>query len=208
MSGISNIIDMINQKTAEKQQEIIKEAERHKRLKLEEAERVAQDAASKIISRANAEVKSEISKYEAGAKLKSKYRLLDTKENLIKSVLASAEDSLKKLVGKKEYAQVLNRLAIEGGTALEEESLELVLVKGHDKHVDISTIEKEISKQTGNKVKVTIAKENIRATGGVIVRTSDREKWVDNSFEARLERMRADIRDTIASILFEDVAQD
>ena len=36
MSGISNIIEIINAKTAEKEKEIIEEAEKHKKTKLED----------------------------------------------------------------------------------------------------------------------------------------------------------------------------
>ena len=48
-----------------------------------------------------------------------------------------------------------------------------------------------------------ILKDTIRSMGGVLVRTADGTKWVDNTFDARLERMSSAIRDKIASILFE-----
>lgn len=204
MSGIANIIDMINKKTLEKEKEIIDEAMRHKRLKLEEAERRASEAAERILDKAQTEVKAELSKYEAGAKLKSKYQLLEAKDKMIKEALAQAGESLEKVVGKAEYKKILNRLAVDGAVALGGDNLELLLVKGHEDHLDLQAVEKEIAKQTGSKTKVSVSKEKARATGGVLVRASDGSKWVDNTFEARLERMNDRVRDTIASILFRE----
>ena len=203
MSGISNIVEMINHKTAEKEQEIIKEAERHKKLKMEEAQRRADDAAQKILKKAEAEVKAELSRYEASAKLQSKYQMLDAKEALIESVLNSAVEKARGIVGKAEYSKVLTRLAVDGGEALEADSIELIAPQGHAKHLDAEKIQTELAKTTGKKVKVQISKETVRSMGGVIVRTADGAKWVDNTFDARLERMSSSIRDKISSMLFE-----
>ncbi|MDG6983220.1 MAG: V-type ATP synthase subunit E [Nitrososphaerota archaeon] len=49
--------------------------------------------------------------------------------------------------------------------------------------------------------KVTVAAEPIDATGGVVLTTPDGSVRFDNTFEARLERMRADLRKETAAIL-------
>lgn len=204
MSGIANIIDIINAKTAEKENEIIHEAERHKRIKLEEAERRAREAADAITKKAELQAKSELSRYEASAKLKSKYQLLQSKEALIGDVLETARQRLYGIVSKAEYKRVLTRLAVNGGTALNDDALELVLPKNHASHLDLTEIEKAISKETGKKTKISISKENVRSKGGLIIRTPDSARIVDNTFESRLERLETKIRDETASILFAD----
>ncbi|MCK5240252.1 MAG: V-type ATP synthase subunit E, partial [Candidatus Thorarchaeota archaeon] len=59
-----------------------------------------------------------------------------------------------------------------------------------------------ISDSIGKKVTAKISKETIRSTGGIIIRTQDGVRWVDNTFEARMERLEKKIRDEIVSILF------
>ena len=203
MTGISNIIDIINAKTAEKEKGIISEAERHKKIKLEEAKRRADDKASAITKKAELQTQSEIIKYNAGAKLKSKYRMLEAKNVLINDVLTTVEEQMESIVGKAEYKKVLARLIVDGCKALSEEKLELIFPKGHASYVDIAEVEKAIAKEIGKKTKLTISKDTKRSKGGVIIRTLDGVRWVDNTFEARLERFRDTVRDTISKILFE-----
>jgi len=203
MTGISNIIDIINAKTVKKEEEIISEAERHKKIKLEEAKRRADEQASTITKKADLQAKSELTKYEASAKLKSKYRMLEAKDELINEILATVEKRMESIVGKAEYKKVLTRLIVEGCKALSEEKLELILPKGHASYVDIAEVEKAIAKEIGKKTKLSISKETKRSKGGVIIRKLDNKKWVDNTFENRLERFENTIRDTISRILFE-----
>ncbi|TFG31907.1 hypothetical protein EU527_11310 [Candidatus Thorarchaeota archaeon] len=202
MSGIANIIDIINAKTAQKEQEIIKEAEKHKRLKLDEAQRRAREAAETITRKAELQAKSELSKYEASAKLKSKYQMLEAKEVLVNEVLQKVKERMESIVTKAEYKRVLSNLIIEGCIALEEDKLELIFPKSHSSKVDIADIEKAVSKEIGKKVSLTISKDNVRSKGGVIIRTIDGTRWVDNTYEARIERLQDKVRDTVTTILF------
>ena len=203
MSGITNIIEIINAKTVEKEQEIISEAEKHKKIKLEEAKRRADDKASTITKKADLQAKSEILKYEASAKLKSKYRMLEAKDVLINDVLTAVEKQMESIVGKAEYKKILTRLIVDGCKAISAEKLELIFPKSHASYVDIAEIEKIVAKEIGKKTKLTISKETKRSKGGVIIRTLDNSRWVDNTFENRLERFENTVRDTISKILFE-----
>ncbi|MBY8998020.1 MAG: hypothetical protein KGD60_09820 [Candidatus Thorarchaeota archaeon] len=202
MSGIDSIIEMINAKTAEKEKEILAEAEKHKEQKMSEANQKAKEIADAITAKAEIESKAEIGRYEASAKLKSKYQLLEAKETLIEEIIASAKKHLEEMAGKKVYGKTLERLAIDAATPLEETDLEIVLPKGHASHITLKTIEDSVSKNTGKKTKISISTETIRSTGGVIVRNTGNTRWVDNTFEARFERFESAIRDKISGIIF------
>jgi len=202
MSGLTNIIEIINSKTAEKEKEILSEAEEHKQEKLKEARAKAKNVTASITGKAEIEANAEVSRYEASAKLKSKYKLLEAKEALIEEVMSKTRKHLEDLVKKKVYEKTLESLIIDAAAALEESELEIVVAKGHDSNIDLKTLEASVSKKTGRKTKLSIAKENLRATGGAIVRNKDSTRWVDNTFEARLERYDGDIRDAVSSILF------
>lgn len=202
MSGTDNIIEMINAKTAEKEKEILGEAETHKAQKLSEAKTKAKEIADAITSKAETESKAEIGRYKASAKLKSKYQLLEAKEALIEEVLTSAKKHLEDMVGKKAYVKTLERLAIDAATALEETDLDIVLPRGHASHITVKSVEDAVSKNSGKKTKISVSKETVRATGGAIVRNKENTRWVDNTFEARFERLESAIRDRISEILF------
>ncbi len=202
MSGIDNIIEMINSKTAEKEKEILAEAQKHKKQKLSEAKEKAKMTADAITSKAEAETKAEIVRFEASAKLKSKYQLLEAKYSLIEEILSSAKTHLENLPGKKAYEKVLERLVIDAATSLEETPLEIVLPKGHASHISVKSIESAVSKNTGKKTKISVSKETIRASGGAIVRNTDNTRRVDNTFEDRFVRLERALRDQIFEILF------
>jgi vacuolar-type H+-ATPase subunit E/Vma4 len=203
MTGMTNIIEIINSKTAEKEKEILTEAEAHKEQKLNEARAKAKVVTASITSKAEMASNAEISRYEASAKLKSKYQLLEAKETLIAEVLSSVRTHLEDLVKKKAYEKTLEKLIIDAATSLEEADLEIVVPKGHASNIDIKAVEAAVAKATGKKTNFSISKEDVRATGGVLVRNKDTTRWVDNTFEERFEHFETEIRDTISSILFQ-----
>jgi len=203
MSGITNIIEIINNKTAEQEKEIISEAEKFKQTKLDEAKRRADEAAGAITKKAELQAESELSKYEASAKLKSKYKMLEAKDVLIKEVLDTTQKQLESVVGKAEYKKILERLIVDGCVSLGVDSVDLIFPAKHSSKVEVAPIEKLVAKE-GVKVKIAVSKDTIRSVGGVIIRTKDGTKWVDNTFESRLERFGNKARDAISDILFKE----
>ena len=202
MSGLTNIIEIINSKTDEKEKEILAEAESRKKDKLNEARAKAKEVTASITGKAEIESNAEVSRYEASAKLKSKYQLLEAKDALITEVLATARKHLEDLVKKKAYTKTLETLIVDAATSLEESDLDIITPKGHASKIDVSATEAAIAKATGKKTKLSMSKEDVRATGGVLVRNKGSTRWVDNTFESRLERFESEIRDTISTILF------
>jgi len=203
MSGITNIIEIINNKTAEQEKEIISEAEKFKQTKLDEAKRRADEAAGAITKKAELQAESELSKYEASAKLKSKYKMLEAKDVLINEVLDTTQKQLESVVGKAEYKKILERLIVDGCVSLGVDSVDLIFPAKHSSKVEVAPIEKLVAKE-GVKVKIAVSKDTIRSVGGVIIRTKDGTKWVDNTFESRLERFGNKARDAISDILFKE----
>ena len=167
-----------------------------------DAEKKAEALREDIIKKAEHESKAELARAEANAKLKAKYKVLESKEAVMKQVLESAEAEMKKEASSKKYPELLHKLATSGGIALGVDAIELVLPKGQGDKIDTAAVAKEIMTQTGKKVSVTLSKDTVRASGGLIVRTTDGLKIVDNTFEARLERLERTVRDRISSMLF------
>jgi V/A-type H+-transporting ATPase subunit E len=203
MSGITNIVKIIDSKSEERVQGILEEAELQRKDILDDAKQKSDGIQQTMIQKAEAESKAELARQEAGAKLRAKYKVLEAKENIMREILAIAEENVKKQAKSKDYGSILTRLAVTAGVALNTDSLELVLPKGHEKEVVVADIAKAISNELGRKVSVKISKDTVRSSGGVIVRAENGAKWIDNTFEARIERLESKVRDQVASILFE-----
>lgn len=202
MEGVENIIDIIKAKTTQQTDKIVADANAYKNERIKRAKEQAKTIVEKATSRAENETHLEVSKYQAGAILKHKYMILNTKESIMKEVLDSAWDQAMKKVGKADYKVILTRLAVYGGATLNVDEIEILLPDGIKSTVDEEEVAKGIEERIGKKTKVKMSKEKIRASGGLIVRATDGTKWVDNTFEARRERREEDIRDMIASVLF------
>jgi vacuolar-type H+-ATPase subunit E/Vma4 len=151
MSGMTNIIEIINSKTDEKEKEILSEAEAHKNQKLKDARAKAKELTASITGKAEIESNAEVSRYEASAKLQSKYKLLEAKEALIEDVLSSARKHLEDLVKKKAYGKTLEKLIVDGTDSLDETDLEIVVPKGHASNIDLKAVEAAVTKASGTK---------------------------------------------------------
>ncbi|MHA1934152.1 MAG: V-type ATP synthase subunit E [Candidatus Thorarchaeota archaeon] len=204
MDGLELIVEMIQKRACEKEKSILKEAEKEKKARLEVAKQKADTIRMGLIEKAEQEAKAEKARHEANTKLKAKYRLLEAKENLLNSTLNSAYEKVKAKTKGKAYADILLRLAVEAGVTLGEEDLELVLPKGQGNIITPAQVAAAISKETGQKTSVKAAKDTLRASGGVTMRITEGSKWVDNTFEARIERQGNAVRDKASEILFSD----
>ena len=86
MSGVTNIIEIIESKTAKRVDEILKKAEEQKQLVLQQAREKAKTIEESILKTAELEYSAALSREEAGAKLKAKYQVLESKESILKSM--------------------------------------------------------------------------------------------------------------------------
>ncbi|MFW9845211.1 MAG: V-type ATP synthase subunit E [Candidatus Thorarchaeota archaeon] len=204
MSGVDNIIDIINSKTKEECAKIIAEAEEYKAQRLENAKKRAKTITDEIAGKAEREADAEIAKYQASALLQAKYKLLESKEAIMTEVYDTALEKIQKSVLDDKYDQTVFRLVIDGAASLQEPEIEIVLPEGQKVKLDSTALATAIAKEAGTKSKVNVSNDTVRATGGVIVRSKDGSKWVDNTFEARKERLDASLRDRVANLLFSE----
>ena len=204
MSGAEKIIEMIDAKAAEEESKILSEAQDDSKLRLDVATKRAEEKANEILSKAKSELKAELGRYEASAKLKVKQRILQAKETIIQNVLDMSRGELRKRVTSKKYETDLLRLIADGADSLEGDEFEIVFPRDQKITVTAAAAKKEIDTKTGKKSNVTVSGDTVRSEGGVIVRTKSGEKWVDNTIEARMERLESEIRYAITEILFPD----
>ena len=190
---IKKIISKIKE-DAEREAEKIKEKARKKEEEiLKKAEAEAKSKSDEILNQGKKEAELEKQRILANAKLQAKKIKLDVKEKIIEKSFSLAEEKLKEVVSSEEYEKILKDLIREAISTIGREDLEVLCRKEDEKIV------KKIIKDLSG---VELAKGNISTIGGVIVRSKDRQVQVDNTFEARLTRMRDDLRIEVAKILF------
>ena len=206
MSGVQSIIEMIKAKVAEKEDKILRDARKLSETKLLNARKKGKANRAAMMVEAEIQSRRDSVKRDANARLAARHRILEAKEALITEVLELAIEALTKKHKTKGYADMLVGFAIEGGSVLDVEEVELLLPKGQSPQLDLTKISREIAKRTGNKTVVSLSKEKIRSAGGVLVRSKDGTKWVDNTFEGRRDRMMSEMRKAISSILFENIS--
>jgi len=205
MSGVQSIIKMIEAKAAEKEDKIVRDARKLGETKLLDARKKGKAKRAAMMVEAEIQFRVDSVKRDANARLAMMHKILEAKEALITEVIALAIESLTKKHKTKNYADMLVGFAIEGGSVLAVEEVELILPKRQSLQLDLTKISREIAKRTGHKTGVSLSKEKIRSAGGVLIRSKDGTKWVDNTFEGRRDRVMREMRKLISSILFENI---
>ncbi|MBS3794828.1 MAG: hypothetical protein KGY80_08025 [Candidatus Thorarchaeota archaeon] len=207
MSQLHNMINMIQQRTDKRADEIIQSAKSYRNERLQIAREKAEKQAQEILNQAKTEYKEGIQKAKSRQSLQCRMGILDAKHELLQQVISEGKEQVYKVIGSKEYKKILTRLAAEAGEVLDENEVVIQVPEGHEKYLDVARIEKEASGRRGKKISITISDEPVEAKGGVVVRNLDNTKWVDNTFGGRIDRLLDDIRQRVSSILFGDDIQ-
>lgn len=123
----------------------------------------------------------------------------------VHEVYSFEETSLenKRALSKDEYFKVIMDLMLQAVRELGEEkirvssnetTLQLVAEK-------IDEIKAFLKENTGMEISIELG-DKIETIGGVLVENADRTIRVDNTFEARIERLESELRSRIAKVLF------
>lgn len=190
---IKKIISKIKEDAEREAEKIKKEARKKEEEILKKAEAEAKSKSDEILNQGKKEAELEKQRILANAKLQARKIKLDVKEKIIEKSFSLAEEKLKEVISSEEYEKILKDLIREAISTIGREDIEVLCRKEDEKVV------KKIIKDLSG---VELAKDNISTIGGVIVRSKDRQVQVDNTFEARLTRMRDDLRIEVAKILF------
>lgn len=185
-------------------EEFIEKAKAEAKELLAKAEEKAQKDAQEIVMRGEKDLEAEKRRSLGKVRLAEKMRKLKAMESHIDRAFDQTLESLKKLTGTSEYKEILANFIVEGGIGLGGGELEVIARKEDVKDINTGQLAEAISKETGNATTVSLSGENVNCAGGAIVQLKDGSVVIDNTFEARLERDRRDLRVKIAKILLEE----
>lgn len=186
--------DKIKAEAKEKSAEILKAArKRAKEMKEMELERIKKH------------IKETHRQTIAEKKVDYHRRIQVFKTELIDDTFKKAKEKLQKYAEKPAYEATLNNLIIEAGVALGGGELVVKLDEKDKKRMSKRVLEKlskEIQKRTKTETKIVVGEATIKAVGGAIISTTKQRATVDNTFEARLERMKEEAKAELETILF------
>ncbi|MEX2739468.1 MAG: V-type ATP synthase subunit E [Candidatus Wukongarchaeota archaeon] len=171
---------------------------------LSKAEEKAQKEAQEILARGERELEAEKRRSLGKIRLAEKMRKLKAMEEHIDKAFEETLESLRELARTSDYKEILANFIVEGGIGLGGGELKVMARKEDIKDINAGQLAEVIAKETGNETTVSLSEANVNCAGGVIVQLKDGSIIIDNTFEARLERDRRDLRVKIAKILFEE----
>ncbi len=184
-------VNSILQKATETASEIIEKAEQEK-------DKVTGEIIAEAEKKGEAERRRELS----GVQIEIKRAKLKIREDVINNVMENVKESLRKVRDKSDYPEILKDMIVEGIKALDGKSF-LVMVD----RADFSIMEKEVLPAVRDELKGELEDVRIRqleedSLGGVKVGTPGGNVVYDNRFEARMYRLRDDIRNMIYEDIF------
>ncbi|MBP1911821.1 V-type ATP synthase subunit E [Thermococcus stetteri] len=202
MEGAELIIQEINREAEQKIQYILREAQEEAEKIKEEARRRAEDKAQWILRKAKTQAEMEKQRAIASARLEVRKKRLALQEEMIRAVLSALKERLASLPTE-DYFQTLVTLT---AAALRELGIGSAVVRSNEETLKLIVerlpeFKKRIGEELGRGVEITVG-EPISTIGGVLVESPDGSVRVDNTFEARIERLEADLRARIAKALF------
>ena len=135
------------------------------------------------------------------ARLQAKMSYLSEKEKGITSVFEEGKKKVADLLKSADYTTILGNLIVGAGSSLGGGKLIITLIKVDASKVNTNDLAQKISSKTGTQTSLSVDSLELKnKLGGVIVKKED--LWVDNTFEAIIERRNEAIRSEVAKILF------
>lgn len=132
-------------------------------------------------------------------------RLQSYKSQTIDDVFDRVKDELQQYVKKPAYIETLRKLIVESGVALGGGRLSVTVNETDRKKMKkdlVKKLPKTIQDKANNKTEMILDEKSSRTIGGAVVSAVDQQASIDNTFEARLERVKEAAKAELEAILF------
>lgn len=207
---VSDTTEAIRRKLLNDAEEEAQKIKADAKEKIEEIQKAAKERAEAIreaeLERIKEHVESTRRQDIAEKKVEHHRRIQTIKSELIDGVFDKAKERLQDYVEKPAYQDTLRELILEAGESLGGGALLMKLNATDQKRMsktELENLAKETQDRTDTETRIALDKNAIRTIGGAAVSSGDRKATVDNTFEARLERMKEQAKAELETILFE-----
>jgi ribonuclease Y len=166
----------------------------------QQAEEKAQAIKEEILRSAREEAASTKQQGISAARLEAQRKLLAKREELISQVFTEAQKRLTELRHSDAYPNVLRRLLVEAAAGLGGGNL-VVLANEEDRALLSDEFLAQVAQGLDRETTLRRSESSVEVEGGVIVERTDGHIRYDNSFAARLERSKDELRSEAYHIL-------
>ncbi len=210
--GVDRIISYIEAGAEREISETLQKAQAEAESIKEAAQQKAEAEEQRVLSRGKRIAALEGQRIIAETKLEVRRKKMDAQEEAISVSFKGATKFLEELAekGKKDklvYKDIIFNLVAGACEIVVGDKVELAFNKRDSGRFDqkmTGELHSFVKKMTGRDISLSLAKAAIPCLGGVIVRDLERQVEVDNTIEAKLNRLREGIRVDVAKLLFGD----
>ncbi len=207
--SIDLLCEEIRKDAGKQIQGTLDEAGKRQETKLEIARRDAGKIREKLLAEAG--VKAEAAKERALSTVNLETKRIKSLacEEIINEVFQEVKLKQESFRKRKEYVGWLENLIIEGALSLKEKELVAVVSVKDFPLVDgafVSRVEKKLSGRHLRDVRINPAPDDDSRDTGVVIKSRDGRIIFDNTFSARLQRMRTDLRVMIFKEILKEYA--
>jgi len=197
-SGLENIKNRILESAKEDAAAIVRAAMDEKNKKLQAAREEAGRISFEMLEEAKGEAEIRYEEKMGAIRTELKRQLLTKREEIIENAWGEALEELKRYTGTPGYRAGLVELIASTAQRVEGDSIR---VDASSADLDaILSMKGEIQEALGGKKKLIIG-EPLDCIGGVEVSDADRKVVLDRTYEARIRRLKPELRSELARIL-------
>ncbi|MBM4038932.1 MAG: hypothetical protein FJ290_10495, partial [Planctomycetes bacterium] len=200
MASEKVLSDEILKDAATKAERIRKRAEREARKLLDAAAREAEAARDKVLDVARRRAERAAQSILATVEQETRRDLLAAREAELDGLFEAARQRLADRNGY-DYPAAVAALAAQAIQAMGAGRVTLELAEA-DRALATEAWLADVRRRVGRDVAITLAQQPAAIDGGVVVRSADGRLLYDNSFAARLCRLRPDLRQELAARVF------
>ena len=216
--GAKEMVERIREEAHEEGQQIRADAKQQADAKLEAARKELEQQKQQFLAAEERKGMEEQERIVRAARQNARKLKWSAEEAMIERTLESALDRIPgvKSAGFKDasYTAILNGLITESvlsittGSSSAGIDLDVLLSEedaaaAHITQEQLTELGKALSREYERDLKLTLAAEQIKSVGGVIVRQADGKIEVNNTFEQRMARFSTSLREEIVKALFE-----
>jgi V/A-type H+-transporting ATPase subunit E len=175
---------------------ILEQAKKESDKILSDAEKEARKIKTELLKKAELQANGIRKRILSGVHVEIKRQNLRAREELISKVFQMVAKRLDAFRQSDTYIVFIRKMVKEGVLALDADEFRILHGNVEKQRLTkkiLSEMEKELSIETGRKVKLVLS-DQVLPEGGVVLISSDERMLFDNRFSARMERMEDEMR--------------